>query len=317
MRRNKSKILAHSITLPKRKGNVRKEERPFLNVDRICIYARNGGVGDILMLTAPLRLLRKKYPDAYIELAIHTNGANDSIFNLINPIGIVDKVSNFRYIRKERFGTFVDVSVVAEPAWEVAGINLRSRIAYYAELLGVSVVDLKPFIGLKKDEKLKAKNLTENKSKVFFLDTSSIDDRRCIPGEVIEGVIDLINKNYKNHLIFVSDWRKKIKNLNKYENVIDVSNLPLREVASLIEFSDVFFGPDSALMHLSAAVETKSIVAFGMIPPEFRISTYKTHEAITVEVLSCLGCWYKPCFNNLKCMKDLDPYKIFKKISGR
>jgi len=316
MRRNKSKILAHSMTVPKKRGRVVRREVPFLNVNKICIYAKNGGVGDILMLTGPLKLLREKYPKAYIELAIHTDGANDSIFNLINPIGIVDKVSNFRYVRRERFGTFVDVSVVAEPAWEVAGINLRSRIAYYAELLGVAIVDLKPFIGLKFNEKVKAENLTKNKSKVFFLDTSSIDNRRCIPGRVIADVIRLINKNYKNHLIFVSDWKGLINNLNKYENVIDVSNLPLREVASLIEFSDVFFGPDSALMHLSAAVRTRSIVAFGMIPPEFRISTYETHEAIRVESLPCLGCWYKPCNNDLKCMKDLDSYKIFKKISG-
>lgn len=311
MRRNKSKILSYSLEVKK---NVKKKsKRNFIDTEKICIYACNGGVGDILMLTAPLKALRKKYPNSYIELAVHTNGANDTLFNFLKPLNIVNKVSNYRTVRKDRFGTFVDVSVVAEPAWEVAGINLRSRIDYYSELLKVEVKEKIPFIGLSNNEKLKAKKLLAEYKKVFFIDTSSVDDRRCIPLKVIKELINEINKNEKNHLVLISDWRNK-RNWSNFENVRDVTNLPLREISALIGESDYFFGPDSALMHISAATKTKSLVAFGMIPPEYRISTYFTHQATRVESLKCLGCWYKPCYNNLKCMKNLNAKEIYKSM---
>ena len=267
------------------------------------------------MLTPALKALRKKYPESYIELAIHTDGANDNIFKFINPCSFVNKVSDFRKVTKEKYGWFIDVSEVAEPSWEILGFNLRSRIKYYCELLKVNASEDVPQIELSLEEIAYGKNFLNAFEKVFFIDTSSIDNRRCIAGEVIRGLIYNINSHYKNHCILLSDWRN-VSNCSGLKNVINVSTFSLRKIASLIKESDVFFGPDSGLMHLSAAMKTKSIVAFGMVPPEYRIGTYPTHEAVRVESLSCLGCWYKPCHNNLKCMKSLDTYIIYKKIKN-
>jgi ADP-heptose:LPS heptosyltransferase len=315
MRRNKSKILAHRSVIAKKTkiGFKKKDNFKFVDSKKICIYAENGGVGDILMLTPAVKKLREKYPDSYIELAIHSNGANDNIYNFLMPSKYINKVSNFRNVRKERFGTFIDVSEVAEPSWEIQGINLKSRINYYAELLKVELDNRLPIVEIdfEKDQFIKRK--LANYKKVFFIDTSSVDPRRCIHPNVIKNLINIINENNSNHCILVSDW-KNIGSWKTFANVIDVTKKSLREICSYIKYSDIFFGPDSALMHISAAVKTKSIIAFGMIPPEYRIATYPTHQAIRVESLSCLGCWYKPCYNNLRCMKMLDCKEIYKKM---
>lgn len=312
MRRNKSKILAFSAKLGEKTQIFSKKIQAvsFNNVDKICIYANNGGVGDILMLTPSLKSLRDKYPNSYIELAIHSNGANDNIYNFISELKLVDKISDFRKVNKNRYGTVIDVSEVADPAWEMNKINLRSRIKYYSELCRVTLDKEIPYIPVPSQYTEEAKKFLKNYSKVFFIDTSSVDDRRCISPEVVKKLIDLINKNNSNHCILVSDWRRK-SNLTFLKNTVDVTSKSLIELSALIKESDYFFGPDSALMHIAGAFEIKSLVAFGMIPPEYRIKEYKNHKAVRVEKLSCLECWYKPCTNNLKCMKDLDSNKIY------
>lgn len=318
MRRNRSKILAHKSVILKKSKVVTKENKNIKrdNFERICVYAENGGVGDILMLTPAVKKLRERYPNSHIELAIHSNGANDNIYNFLMPSKYIDKVSDFRKVRKNRFGTFINVSEVAEPGWEIQGINLRSRIDYYAELLRVNVDKKIPIVEVDLQKDTIIKNDLAVYKKVFFIDTSSVDDRRCISSIVIKDLIKIINKNNEGHCILISDWRK-VGSWKHCKNVIDITEKPLREISSYIKYSDIFFGPDSALMHISAAMETKSLVAFGMIPPEYRIQSYPTHAAIRVENLSCLGCWYKPCYNNLKCMKNLnaeDIYKTMEKI---
>lgn len=312
MRRNKSKILAFKSKVAGKSKVFFKKSRDEKLQDgkRICIYAENGGVGDILMLTPSLKRLRELYPNSYIELAIHTNGANDNIYNFMNELNIVNKVSDFRKINKHRYYSFIDVSEVADPAWEINKINLRSRIDYYSELCRVKLEKKRPYIPVPEKYIVEARKFLKDYSKVFFIDTSSVDDRRCISSKVIKKVITLINESNSNHCILVSDWRKKC-DLKYLENVIEVTEKSLIELSALIKESDYFFGPDSALMHISAAFEVKSLVAFGMIPPEYRIQEYKNHKAVRVEGLSCLGCWYKPCYNNLKCMKDLNAEKIY------
>lgn len=315
MRRNKSKILAFSARIPNKNKVVLNKSKITKIEDgkRICIYAENGGVGDILMLTPSLKRIRELYPNSYIDLAIHTNGANDNIYNFMNELNIVNKVSDFRKINKNRYHSFIDVSEVAEPGWEINKINLRSRIDYYSELCGVDLDAKIPFVPIPEKYISEAKVFLKNYSKVFFIDTSSVDDRRCIPHDVILELITIINQKNSGHCILVSDWRKKCK-LSFLKNVIEVTDKKLLEVSALIKESDYFFGPDSALMHIAAAVKTKSLVAFGMIPPEYRIATYLTHKPVRVESLPCLGCWYKPCRNNLKCMKALNAKEIYEKM---
>ena len=127
-------------------------------------------------------------------------------------------------------------------------------------------------------------------------------------------LIDLLKKEYPNSVIFVSDFNSVLKNITYDSQVINISRLNIRDSASYIKRSDLFFGPDSGLMHLAAAVETKSLVIFGSIPPVSRINHYPTHKSIRLEKLDCLGCWYKSCPINIKCMKDLSPNLVLKKI---
>lgn len=318
MRRNKSKILAFKSKVENKSKvifNKSKIEK-FEDGKRICIYAKNGGVGDILMLTPSLKKLRELYPNSYIELAIHTNGANDNIYNFISELNIVNKVSDFRKINKHRYHGFIDVSEVADPAWEINKINLRSRIDYYSELCRVKLDRKRPYIPIPEKYILEARKFLKKYSKVFFIDTSSVDDRRCISPKVIKEIIHLINKNNSNHCILVSDWRRT-SNFKYFKNVVEVTEKKLIEISALIKESDYFFGPDSALMHISGAFEVKSLVAFGMIPPEYRIKEYKNHKAVRAEDISCLGCWYKPCYNDLKCMKNLNAKRIYREMERK
>ena len=128
-------------------------------------------------------------------------------------------------------------------------------------------------------------------------------------------VIELIRKELPEYQILVSDFNSVLENeVYKDKNIINVSRFDIRRTASLIKRSDFFFGPDSGLMHLAGAVGTKSLVAFGSIPPEVRINHYPTHKSIRDDSLKCIGCWYRECPYNTKCMKNIKPEVVLKKI---
>ena len=70
-------------------------------------------------------------------------------------------------------------------------------------------------------------------------------------------------------------------------------------------------------MHIAGAVRTRSIVAFGSIPPAARINYYQTHESVTLAGLGCLGCWYAACPIGVKCMTDLEMSLVYQKMLAR
>ena len=83
-------------------------------------------------------------------------------------------------------------------------------------------------------------------------------------------------------------------------------------MAGLIWASDLFIGPDSGPMHIAGALKKKSVVVFGSIPPEARINYYPSHSSVRMDELSCIGCWYKQCPYNKKCMRELKGARVGK-----
>ena len=128
--------------------------------------------------------------------------------------------------------------------------------------------------------------------------------------------VKLIEKNYPQAVIFISDFNNYYNNWEVFKNVVEVSAMDIRKSASLIKRCDLFVGPDSGLMHLAAAVQTRSIVILGSIPPAARINLYPTHSAVKLDGLPCLGCWYRPCPYDIKCIKDLKAETVFKQMGG-
>lgn len=289
----------------------------FAKDGNICIDRPVGGIGDVLMASIAMREFKKCYPGCTLTVALdrHTT-YDDTYYKLLFNAPFVHEFVDSRYVVREKYNKYFNIKSVCIEH-EHSGRPELNRIDIFAKACKVKRVESRiPFYKETEEEKIKIDKIFDeykNKKKLF-IHTASNEGKRSWPAGHNKKLISLLKKEYPDLILFVSDFSKSLKNIKYENNIIDVSKLDIRETASYIKRCDLFFGPDSGLMHLSAAVKTKSLVAFGSIPPSARINHYPTHRSITLDDLPCLGCWYKKCPIKIKCMKDLKPKIVLNKI---
>lgn len=286
-------------------------------LDRTCILRGLGGIGDVLMATVAVREYKRENPNTQVIFAIDRDSTyDDTYYKLVKNADFIDKIISKKDLVKEKYREFYDITTCCIEE-ENSRPFPRGRISIFASACQVRRIENSiPFY---LEEEVEANRceifLEKYKScKRFFIHTASNEGKRSWPTKNILELIQLINAKYKNSVIFISDFNQTYSDWDIVKNVVNVSGWNIRECASLIKRCDLFIGPDSGLMHLAAAVETKSLVIFGSIPPESRISYYPTHESIRMDELACIGCWYKPCPYDTKCMKSLTAKRVFNKL---
>ena len=97
-----------------------------------------------------------------------------------------------------------------------------------------------------------------------------------------------------------------------------VDKLSLEETIALISLADLFIGIDSGMLHIAAAVGTKSIGLWGATSAEFRFSP-KNRKYHVVSSISCQGChhraikmhWISGCPEDIHCMKVISVKTVY------
>ena len=314
MRRNKIQVLSKGKVISK-KNKIQKEM--FKNPDSVCINRSLGGIGDVLMCTVALREFKRENPKSRLHFAIDQSSTYDNTYyKLIKNAPFIDEILDSKFVRSSRYDFYKDITTVC--IMEERGSKYpRGRIEIFSEAINVkNIQNTVPFYLETNEEKEEMDVIFKqyNGKKKFFIHTASNEGKRSYNINNTVSLVKMIKEEYKDCVIFISDFNKLYSSWDSI-GVVNISDLDIRDTASYIKRCDLFIGPDSGLMHLAAAVHTKSLVIFGSIPPETRVKYYKTHSSIVLEGLSCLGCWYKPCPHNIRCMKDLKAERVFKKIT--
>ena len=283
----------------------------------ICIDRPVGGIGDVLMASVAMRELKKQCPGIVLTVSLdrHTT-YDDTYYKLLFNAPFIDRFEDSRYVIRERYKKYFNIKSVCIEH-EYSGRPEMNRIDIFAKACKVKKVSSwTPFYLETNEEQIDADEIFipyGDKLK-FFIHSASNEGKRSYAPEHTKTLISLLRKEYPESIIFVSDFNRVLKKQEYSDNIVDVSELDIRQSASYIKRCDLFFGPDSGLMHLAAAVKTKSLVVFGSIPPSSRINHYTTHKSIRLEELDCLGCWYKACPISVRCMKDLRPERVLDRI---
>lgn len=284
---------------------------------KICIFRRLGGIGDVLMVTPTLRNIKRLFPNCELTFAIDMNSTKQNVYyELVKNAHFIDKIANHKLIDKSKYNYTVDLTSVCI-RYENSNMPIMNRIDIFNRSCGLpKMTNPMPFYKVEPEERNKAKKLFQNKTKNIVLHTASFEDKRCLPINKYIEVIKLCNEQNLPYTFYIFDFNHKNTAWKEYENCVDCSHTNVREMAAIIEQCDLFIGPDSGPMHIAGALGKNSIVFFGSIPPQARINYYINHIPLTSKV-ACLGCWYKPCPYNVKCMKEIDSKTIFQLIKTR
>src|SRR3989338_8545003 len=102
--------------------------------------------------------------------------------------------------------------------------------------------------------------------------------------------------------------------LTKSKPSIFVGKTDILQLAALIKRCKVFITPDSAPMHVAAAVKTPFIVFFGPTDPARHIPPAKAFVVLNKK-LSCSPCYSSRCrILTHACMKEITPDQVMKEI---
>lgn len=95
--------------------------------------------------------------------------------------------------------------------------------------------------------------------------------------------------------------------------VLAAGRTSVLELASLIKRCGVFITPDSAPMHIAAAVGTPFIAFFGPTDPS-RHAPPAVRTVVMRRDLRCSPCYSPHCPKDFKCMRDITPEEVFAEV---
>lgn len=305
-----------------KKSTVNDEMRYLndgINV-KICIYRGCGGIGDIIMCTPLLQAIKETYPQCHLTFAIDTKTGGDTYYNIVKNNPYIDEIISAHTIKRDNYHLFKDISSVCLQ-YENSGLPWINRIDIFANACGFKLKDPKTYYKIEDDERTWAKGLidkiTMNKRssyKLVMFHTASFDHKRSWPIHKYTELISYLNAKRNDVFYLVNDFQRLNPYWDKMKNVYDISPYRLRELSAITEQMDCFVGPDSGPMHIAGTVGTPGVVMFGSVPPQSRINHYPSLIGITVKNLACLGCMYKSCMFNLKCMTSLSAENVGEKV---
>lgn len=278
-----------------------------------------GGMGEVLMMTPALRDLKIAHPEDELFVAIP-----ETLMCVLKGLPYIDGILDSRTVVRRHFDWVRDVSYTCI-RWEGLHPN-KNRIDLYRDIIvfnrerdpsifthDLSDLDARPSIeagiptGNCPDYLILAEDSTSIKSYIrpggVFLHISSTDIQRNWPVTKYRQLIAAtphIQYVVSDHID--RDWSQP--------NVLDCSSMGIRETAAVLNQCKQFVGPDSGWMHMAAALGIPSICLFGATPPEARINYYPTHIALQAPNCECLGCWYKACPNQIKCMSGISVARV-------
>jgi ADP-heptose:LPS heptosyltransferase len=270
----------------------------FLLFDPSCIFVgkTTGGIGDALMTTAQIRLLKNRFPKKkivvetkYPELFVY----NPCVYFVVNKHIMKTKRHIKRYyIIDSTHQEHILKQVIKSTGLEVKEFDLQLDLFFSEEEIKWQKENFEfPYISICPSGK---QDFCANRK---------------------EWGIDNFQKvvNAFPEMKFVQIGTKEIHLL---ENVIDRRGLPIRKSAGIIKQSLFFLGLEGGLMHLANAVHKPAVIIYGgLILPES--SAYPENITIYNKV-DCSPCYisYKRMTNcpSMKCMKGISSKLVTKKI---
>jgi ADP-heptose:LPS heptosyltransferase len=296
------------------------------NQDSIVLYRDVGGIGDAAMITGAVTGLRRGYGKGiriivatipYVAPVFYSNPDIDWIidssqFDRIHADGVVDYGSGKNTCQTifEKYGAlFIGLSHPC-PSSQYEAINepltrrntriIKSRQELFTEACGIKFKKGDCRLYLSDIEKDSFHPPFKNYM-VFHVKSNS--KSRNLPNNHIDYLTSLLSKRYEGVVLLSHEYKYK---LGKYNNVIKLDRLPLREIMITIALSNMVIGVDSMGLHIGGGFGIPLYGIFGTVDPEMRLAGYPNASWYTgYKRCSRKPCWYHPCIFGF-CMKSIN-----------
>jgi heptosyltransferase I len=158
-------------------------------------------------------------------------------------------------------------------------------------------------------------NQLSNSDVVVILNPATSWITKNWPPEYYAVLANLLMKNHKAKIILLgapSDMQLVNNIMNGIsEPVINLAGRTnLKELAAVVQNSNLFIGGDTGPLHVAAAVGTPTISIFGPTDPRVYTPEGEGHIALTSSA-ACKGCHNRRCKNHI-CMTKILPIDVYR-----
>ena len=307
------KLVENSMMLPAILRRLDRIEEKVRTLEpqkmRILVWRNTGGLGDIVMQSVIARQLKRTYPNSHVVFQVP-----EKYLAIPQHNKHIDEaqIANTPFMDEgyEKVVKLSDPCPASMYETKIKNIT-RSRIYLFLSAAGIKTDDKRLSYQVRPDEKEWAKKFIEEngatgKTKIG-LGLKSYEKQRG--WDRWEELIKFYNEDVK---IFAFHNEAIVSPFNRDKKVIRVYGFSIEKVAAIIEQLDLIIGPDSGLLHLAGAVETKVLGLFGPTNPLMRLRTYEGAWIWLNHVCDRAPCWYSYC-GTPKCMSSISPKMVYEK----
>ncbi len=289
----------------------------------ILVTRAMGGIGDLLMMTPAFHVLKTKYPNEELHLAIPRRYF--PVFQGNTDVKLLDiETEDLDCYAYKKWFNFTDCPAVRVEARSAPKVR-KNRIDIFTRASGANLfetwtMDRLPRYAVSPEERnfqesfWKAHNL-QNKT-VVGIQLRSDEVYRDYPH--MEAVARAVSQEYPV-LVFDAETIRGFEG----QNITKIEGLSMRRAFALVSGCDAIIAPDSAFVHLAAAFDTPCVALYGPIDGKIRTRHYPKCKYLDVRrKLGCLPCWRNdriPCkLTNMRtsvCMADISVTEIQQALS--
>ena len=267
----------------------------------ICIK-RGPGIGDLLMLTPVIRFISEQYPMAKITVATDMKYLGGALPAILKHIPFIHNVVDWDQKNiQDDYDVFLDEHCPCV-AHEKPGALPVSRMDLFARHIGINKLDnpLPEYIIHPDELEIAKEYLSSNikwniqKDKVIIVNPFASAAGRCVHFEPLKRALVRLSEDPNIKIIIIKHTDSDFADGSMWENYSHciAKNLGIRELAPLIKLSHLLICPDSALMHLAAAINSQALALFGPTDARARTDQYPSVTPLWPGgTLKCM-CWY-------------------------
>jgi len=290
---------------------------------RRVLVAGGIGMGDAIMLTPVLRALKKKFPDASLEVACFAH-FRQALLNLpyidgfatwpmkadaIHDYQRVYFIENFQYHTRAKTLHLTDVFA------EICDIELGDD----------KQADYKPTPDEVKWAIATFPRVTGRKR--IGMQVQASERCRTYPAKLLRDLMRLLIRDGWEVYLMGAPGEFECMEQGYLHDLCKVAPT-FRESATFLTTCDAFVGPDSGFIHVAGAMGIPSVGVFSVFPWQLRTAYYPSVKVIS-GIGECSPCFYSPsklqpplpvngpCFITGKCsvLESIEPIKIASKIN--
>lgn len=264
------------------------------------LIIRPGRFGDLVCLTPVLRRLKYQYPDTHIALATLPN-YRDPLLGL----PYIDEFINYPVALDdtEKFNRIVPLEGLVSLAEEEKTYHITDLFAVRCGLKPDDIPNKKPDLFLSLEEINWAHDAyprKPNQSRIAFHLRSS-SRSRDYPHANMNALMVLLHSKGHEIVFLGLEHQFKWASDAKPPGIIfcPEDKLTFRQSCAVLNTCDVFFGPDSAMIHVAGALDIPSVGVFATVPWQLRTKYYsKCHVIQGKQHCPIAPCFSAPSSNN-------------------